>query len=166
MRCAKIAPLIVIIIMVLLQATTLTAAFAAPPALFWRSRAPNIRPTGMLPKIMVKRMRSLGEVYNDIERLTRLLEENRTASKAITKKLTGLERRPGSAMKENATLKRVLENLHTKEEELQKDIEGLLLFVLRYQINNSSNNSRREFKNGDGDGNNDDDANNNNNDNI
>jgi ATP-dependent Clp protease protease subunit len=42
------------------------------------------------------------------------------------------------------------------QEELQKDIEGLLIFVLRYQIHNHE----RELKNDDGDGNNNSNNNN------
>ena len=79
-------------------------------------------------------MRSMGDVYSDIERMTRLLEENRAASDAIIKRIAIINRRPGNAAKENMTLNRILEKLSKKEEEIQRDIEGLLVFVLKYQI--------------------------------
>jgi len=79
-------------------------------------------------------MRSMGDVYSDIERMTRLLEENRAASDAIIKRIAFINRRPGNAAKENMTLNRILEKMSKKEEDIQRDIEGLLVFVLKYQI--------------------------------
>jgi len=79
-------------------------------------------------------MRSMGDVYSDIECMTRLLNENRAASNAIIKRIAIINRRPGNAAKENMTLNRILEKMSKKEEEIQRDIEALLVFVLKYQI--------------------------------
>ena len=89
---------------------------------------------GPFTKTKTTKMRAMGDVYSDIERMTRLLEENRAASDAIIKRIAIINMRPGHAAKENMTLQRMLEKLSKKEEEMQRDIEGLLVFVLKHQI--------------------------------
>ena len=79
-------------------------------------------------------MRSMENVRTHIEHMTRLLEQNRTASKTILRKLNTLSKRPQSAIKENEILKKLLTKLATKELKIQKVLEDLLVFVLKQQI--------------------------------
>ncbi len=79
-------------------------------------------------------MTSMGDIHSDIEWMVRLLEENRKATREIIQRQATIKGRPGNSIKENESLKKRFITLIRKEDEIQRDLEDLIIFVLMLQI--------------------------------
>ncbi len=80
-------------------------------------------------------MASMGDIWSDIEWMTRLLDENRTESRGVLERQNNLYWRPGDSMKEHTILKARLLNLVKREEEIKLELERLIVIALLQQIN-------------------------------
>jgi len=90
-------------------------------------------------------MTSMGEIYSDIEWMVRLLEQNRLETREIIKRQHTLKGRPGSSIKENETLKKRFHTLIRREDEIQRDLEQLIIFVLMHRIREIRSSHRDSF---------------------
>jgi hypothetical protein len=80
-------------------------------------------------------MTSMGDVWSDIEWMTRLLDENRAATRGILERQNQLYNRPGDSMKEHKVLKERFNNLRRREREIQSELERLIVIAVLKQIN-------------------------------
>jgi len=83
-------------------------------------------------------MVSMGDVWSDIEHMTRLLEENRASARGVIarkKQLFGGYINGNGSMKEHRWLNERFKKLAGREEEIQVELERLLVVALLSQIN-------------------------------
>jgi hypothetical protein len=83
-------------------------------------------------------MVSMGDIWSDIEHMTRLLDENRASVRGVLarkKQLYGGYMIGNGSMKEHRWLNERFSNLAVREEEIQAELERLLVVALMCQIN-------------------------------
>ena len=78
---------------------------------------------------------SMGDVWSDIEHITRLLEENRAATSGVfARKRQLLEGPITGSMKEHKWLNERFNTLSIRREELQEELQRLIVVALKHQI--------------------------------
>jgi hypothetical protein len=83
-------------------------------------------------------MASRGDVRNDIEHMTRLLYENRAATRGVLiRKKQLFSGVPNTSMREHSWLNQRFVHLSTREEEIQAELGRLLVVALQQQIKNT-----------------------------
>ena len=95
------------------------------------------------PSRPLTRMASMGDVWSDIEHMTRLLDENRASTRGVLarkKQLYGGYMGSGSAnvngsMREHRWLNLRFNKLAEREEEIQTELERLVVIALVCQMN-------------------------------
>jgi len=80
-------------------------------------------------------MTSMGDVRSDIEHVTRLLYENKAATRGVLMRKKQLfAGAPNISTKENAWLNQMFHKLNTKEEDLHLELQRLVVIALMQQM--------------------------------
>ena len=116
------------LVLLFLASAPCQSAFAPLPHTLRRYRSPASHPT----------MASMGDVRSDIEHMTRLLYENRAATRGVViRKKQLYSGVPNTSIKEHRWLNERFFNLSQREEEIQTEIGRLLVIALNEQIKNA-----------------------------
>jgi len=115
------------LVLLFLASAPCQSAFAPLPPSLRRHRFCVSRPA----------MASRGDVRSDIEHMTRLLYENRAATRGVLiRKKQLFSGVPNASIREHSWLNQRFLNLSTREEEIQAELGRLLVVALQQQIKN------------------------------